>query len=146
MQAQYHTTRVLCQAAQTDETSASTGRRTPRVSIPDRLPLCVAALDQVDGVERAVDRTLSAEEEAGQHHHLAATVGRERRDDQGHGQVQQSPEPPTPGDKKKEGNERRRTLIGTAVRRESCPMVIAFDRNIAPPLRSSFPVRCITLF
>ena len=52
---------------------------------PVRLLLCVAAIDEIDGVERAIDRTLSPEEEAGQRHHLAATVGQERRDDQGHG-------------------------------------------------------------
>src|SRR5260221_5922050 len=71
-----------------------------------RLPLRVAALDEIDGVERAVDRAMSPEEEAGKRHHLAAAIGRERRDDQGHGQVQENPEPPTPGDEKKERNER----------------------------------------
>src|SRR5713101_2638372 len=30
----------------------------------------------------------------------------------------------------------RRTLIGTPVRWESCPMVIAFDRNISSPFMS----------
>src|SRR2546423_1514611 len=65
-----------------------------------RLSLRESTLDQVDGIERTVDRAMSAEEEAGQRHHLAAPVGRERRDDQGHGQVQESPEPPTPGDEK----------------------------------------------
>src|SRR5260221_10079253 len=63
-------------------------------------------LDEIDGVERAVDRAMSPEEEAGKRHHLAAAIGRERRDDQGHGQVQENPEPPTPGDEKKERNER----------------------------------------
>ena len=70
-----------------------------------RLPLRVSALDQVDGIERAVDRAMSPEEEAGKRHHLAAAIGRERRDDQGHGQGQESPEPPAPGDEKKERNE-----------------------------------------
>jgi len=40
-----------------------------------------SALDQVDGIERAVDRIMPLEEEAGKRHHLAATVSRQRRDD-----------------------------------------------------------------
>ena len=39
------------------------------------LPLSVAALDQVDGIERAVDRVIAPKEEARQRHHLAATIG-----------------------------------------------------------------------
>src|SRR5260370_9125063 len=66
-----------------------------------RLPFRVAALDQVDGIERAVDRVMPPEEDAGQRHHLAATVGRQPPDDQGHGQVHQNPESPPPGTVKK---------------------------------------------
>jgi hypothetical protein len=45
------------------------------------------------------------EEEAGKRHHLIAAIGRERRDDQGHAQVEENPEPLAPGDEKKERNE-----------------------------------------
>jgi len=70
------------------------------------IPLRVSALNQVDGIERAVDGVMPPEEEAGKRHHLAAAVGRERRDDQGHAQIQENAEPPAPGDEKKERNER----------------------------------------
>lgn len=72
---------------------------------PIRLPFRVAALDQVDGIERAVDGVMSPEEEAGQRHQLATTVGRQPPDEQGHGQVQEHPESPSPGDEKKKRNE-----------------------------------------
>lgn len=77
---------------------------------PLRLSVRVSALDQVDGIERAVDRVMSLEEEAGQRHHLAATVGRQPPDDQGHRQVQEHPESPAPGDEKKKRNEHDRGL------------------------------------
>ena len=43
----------------------------------------VSALDQVDGIERAVDRVIAPKEEAGKRHHLAATIGQERREETG---------------------------------------------------------------
>lgn len=53
-----------------------------------RLPLDVVALDQVDGIERAVDRIMPPEEEAGKRHDFAVTVGQECRDETGHRIVQ----------------------------------------------------------
>src|SRR5260370_18068613 len=69
------------------------------------LPLSVSALDQVDGIERAVDRVMSPEEEAGKRHHLAAAIGRQRSNTPSYGHIEDNPVPPTPGDEKKERNE-----------------------------------------
>jgi glycosyltransferase involved in cell wall biosynthesis len=74
-----------------------------------RLPFHVAALDQVDGIERAVNRVMPPEEEAGKGHYLAVAVGQECRDETRHRPVQQNPEPPAPGNEKKERHERERS-------------------------------------
>src|SRR6266571_939751 len=74
-----------------------------------RLPFRVVALDQVDGIERAVHRVMPSEEEAGKRHDLAVAVGQECRDESRHRPVQQNPEPPAPGDEKKERHERERS-------------------------------------
>ncbi len=65
----------------------------------------VAALDQVDGIERAVDRVIAPEEEAGQRHHLAATIGHERREETGHRPVQEHSQPPAPRQDNEHGGE-----------------------------------------
>jgi len=54
----------------------------------------VAALDQVDGIERAVDRVIAPKEEAGKRHHLAATIGQERREETGCRPVKENSQPP----------------------------------------------------
>ncbi len=49
------------------------------------------------------------EEEAGKRYYLAVAVGQECRDEARHRPVQQNPEPPAPGDEKKERHERERS-------------------------------------
>src|SRR5712691_5385425 len=67
--------------------------------------LRVSALDQVDGIERAVDRVIAPEEEAGKRHHLAATIGQERREETGRRPVKENSQPPAPREENEHGGE-----------------------------------------
>src|SRR3989442_11742504 len=65
----------------------------------------VSALDQVNGIERAVDRVIAPKEEAGQRHHLAATIGHERREETGRRPVKENSQPPAPREENEHGGE-----------------------------------------
>ena len=98
---------MVCAVAHYHSTGSPVQQTTLLTEIgPVRLVLRVAALEQINGIERAVDGAVTPKEEAGKRHHLTATVGRERRDEQGHAHVQQHPEPPALGDEKQERDER----------------------------------------
>jgi hypothetical protein len=76
------------------------------------LPFRVAELEQVDVIERAADSIPPPEEEAWESDHFAASVEHQRPNDQGNTHTG-APRTPTPGDEKKERDEKELASIGS---------------------------------